>query len=84
MKKRVASFILPDDLELDDLEAFARKHNMQVWHSHTLRYLFGVLNQIRGELLQNHPVQAYNLLDDAQTELKKLTDEQPVSLPHEG
>lgn len=66
--KRVISIVLPDGYE--DASAFAKDCGVELWHSNTLQHLFNVLNRIGDELLKNHPVQAYNLLDDAQAEIK--------------
>lgn len=71
--RRVISIILPTSYK--DAEDFAKDCGVEVWHSNTLQHLFNVLNRIGDELMQNHPVQAYNLLDDAQKEIKAKINE---------
>ncbi len=80
--KRIVSIVLPDGYE--DAEEFAKDCGVEIWHSHTLRYLSNVLNRIRSELLQNKPVQAYTLIDDAMAELEKKLSESNIQHPEQA
>jgi hypothetical protein len=72
-QERLITIVMPEQYK--DYEDFARKTGIEVWHSHTLHYLFNLIRQVKGHLQENKPVLAYNLMDNIEKEMKEKIDE---------
>lgn len=84
--KHIITVVMPEGYDGNNYEKFGKEYGLEVWHSHTLAYPNNIVRQIRSALMENKPIQAYELSKVLENELKSIMSEhaKPVPRPHEG